>query len=171
MVLPFLPVAASALIAFNQAFAGSQPAGIALNSDAPAAIAQLPPSSPDQPDAEGTRLPPWADAINLSTQQRQQIQALHQQTKNDTQALRQQLQQAEQQLRSLLAGNASDDQLRQLHQQIQPLRQQLDDKRFDMLLAERQILTPEQRTQLAQWMQQHQPQQRGGRGNGRRGAS
>ena len=57
-------------------------------------------------------------------------------------------------MRSLLASNASEEQLRKQHQNIQGLRQQLGNNRFETMLQVREILTPEQRTQMAELMEQ-----------------
>ncbi len=65
-----------------------------------------------------------------------------------------------------MTGNASDDQLRQQHQEMQALRQQVETRRFETMLQIRKVLTPEQRAKAAQLMQEH----RGGhhhRGGGR----
>jgi Spy/CpxP family protein refolding chaperone len=67
-------------------------------------------------------------------------------------------------MRSLLAENANPDELRQQHQQIQTLHQQLGNQRFETMLQVREILTPEQRSQMAELIQQH----RGRRGFGAR---
>jgi Spy/CpxP family protein refolding chaperone len=61
-------------------------------------------------------------------------------------------------MHSLLTSDASTDKLRQQHQQIQKLHQQLDDQHFETMLAVRQVLTPEQRQQLDKLMQQPPPQ-------------
>ena len=57
-------------------------------------------------------------------------------------------------MRSLLANDASEEQLRQQHQNIQGLRQQLGNNRFETMLQVREILTPEQRTQMAELIEQ-----------------
>ncbi|HLO86433.1 MAG TPA: Spy/CpxP family protein refolding chaperone [Nostocaceae cyanobacterium] len=135
------------------------------------AFAQTPPSEsfgqsqfspPPRGDKQGANsLPPWANDINLTDAQKQQLKALHEQARKDAEPLGQQLREADEKMRSLLASDTSNEQLRQQHQKIQALRQQLDNKRFETMLAERQILTPEQRTQLSQLMQQRfrRPQQ------------
>ncbi len=108
---------------------------------------------------EGNALPPWSKDINLSNQQIEQIKTLHEQSQKDTESLRQQLHQAEDQMRSLLESDAPMDKLQQQHQQIQTLRQQLDDKHFQMMVAENKLLTPAQRSQISKFMQQHRPPQ------------
>ena len=59
-----------------------------------------------------------------------------------------------QEMQSLLASNADPEQLRANHQAGQNLRQELDTNRFETLLEIREVLTLEQRTQMAQLMEQ-----------------
>jgi Spy/CpxP family protein refolding chaperone len=73
--------------------------------------------------------------------------------------------QASQELRDLMAGTASADQIRTKHQQLQQLRQQLEEVTFESTLASREVLTPDQRKQLAQLMEQRQHNSRKPRTN------
>ena len=69
--------------------------------------------------------------------------------------MREELQQARDQMRSLMVADTNSDELRQQHQQIQTLHQQLGTQRFETMLQVREVLTPEQRSQMAELMQQH----------------
>lgn len=132
-------------------------APIEVNSASASSIAQLPPfSPPPPPTGEMPPAPPWAKDINLSTEQKQRIATIHEQARQDIDKLHQQLFAADSQMRSLLESNASSEQLRQQHQRIQQMHQQLDNKHFETMLAERQVLTPEQLAQLSQMSQQRQ---------------
>lgn len=102
----------------------------------------------------GDRLEELQEQLDLSTEQRQRIEAIEQQSETETEGLHQQLREAKQQMQSLLSSEASTNELRQQHQQIQELHQQLEDSRFETRLQVREVLTPEQRTQLAELMQQ-----------------
>jgi periplasmic protein CpxP/Spy len=115
-----------------------------------------PPPPGGRGEQRGNGEPPWSKEINLSSEQKAQIKQLHEQAKKDTESLRSQLMEADKQMRSLFASDASPENLRQQHQKIQGLRQKLDNKRFEMMLAERQVLTAQQRTQLGKLMQQRQ---------------
>jgi len=108
-------------------------------------------------DRKGPPDPPWAKDVNLTTEQRSQLRALREQLDKDTRDLREKLKAAHDQMRSLLGGDASPEQLRQQHRTLQALLNQMDDKHFEMRLAERQILTSEQRAQLAQLLQKQPP--------------
>ena len=94
--------------------------------------------------------------LNLSSEQSQQIEAIQEQFKTENETLRQQMQTQHQEMRSLMASDATSEQLRSQHQQVQDLHQQLGNNRFETMLQVREVLTPEQRTQMAELMEQHQ---------------
>ena len=100
--------------------------------------------------------------LDLTSEQSEQIEVIHEQYHAETETLRQELQPLHQELRSLLASDASPEQLRQQHQQIQNLHRQLGNNRFESMLEVREILTSEQRTQLAELMEQFQGRRGGG---------
>ncbi|MGK7899272.1 MAG: Spy/CpxP family protein refolding chaperone [Xenococcus sp. (in: cyanobacteria)] len=103
----------------------------------------------------------FLEQLDLTTEQSQKIDAIQEQFQSDNETLFQEMRTNHQEMRSLLASDASDQQLRQQHQKIQDLRQQLGTNRFETMLQVREILTPEQRAQMAELMEQH----RGRRGN------
>jgi periplasmic protein CpxP/Spy len=103
----------------------------------------------------------WQEQLNLSADQKSQIQKIRDQEKSSSEGLRQQMRTAMEKQKLLMTGNASDDELRQQHREMQALRQQADTRRFETKLQIRNILTPEQRTKAAQLMQEY----RGGRGH------
>jgi periplasmic protein CpxP/Spy len=136
-----------------------------------AAIAQSTPATGDQgTPARGDRGKrgwgeKWQEQLNLSADQKAQIKQIRDQAKSDSQSLRQQMRTAFEKQQSLMAGNASDDQIRQQHREVQALRQQAADRRFDTMLKIRQILTPEQRAKAAQMRKEHRGRHHGGRGD------
>jgi periplasmic protein CpxP/Spy len=97
----------------------------------------------------------WGKELNLTAEQQTQIKTIRDQEKTASESLRQQMKTAREQLGTLMAGNASDAQLRQQHDQVRQLGQQLGDRRFDTMLKIRNVLTPEQRTKAAELMKQH----------------
>jgi periplasmic protein CpxP/Spy len=132
-----------------------------------AAIAQSTPATGDQARpirGKGGWGDKWQEQLNLSAAQKAQIQQIRDQEKTSSQSLRQQMKAAFEKQQSLMTGNASDDQLRQQHREVQALRQQAEDRRFDTMLKIRQVLTPEQRTKAAQLMKDHHGRRHGGRG-------
>jgi periplasmic protein CpxP/Spy len=136
-----------------------------------AAIAQSTPATGEQSKpARGDRGKrdwgeKWQEQLNLSADQKAQIKQIRDQAKSDFQSLRQQMRTAFEKQQSLMAGNASDEQLRQQHREVQALRQQAEDRRFDTMLKIRQVLTPEQRTKAAQLMKEHRGRRHGGYGD------
>ena len=101
------------------------------------------------------------EQIDLTPEQSQKIDAIHEQFHSDNETLFQEMRTNYQEMRSLLASDASDEQLRQQHQKMQDLRQELGNNRFETMLQVREILTPQQRTQMAELMEQHRGRRRG----------
>ncbi len=96
----------------------------------------------------------WMDQLNLSEQQKQKLQAIRSQYKDQLSQRKQAVRQATRQLRDLIAGNASVEEIRAQHQQVQGLRQQLENVSFESMLATREVMTLDQRQQYAQLMEQ-----------------
>jgi len=115
----------------------------------------MPPPAIAQAPAEESPAPPWARDLNLTAEQRSHLKAVDDRARKEGEQLHQKLMETEKQLRSLLQSNASIEQLRQQHQEVQKLHQQLDDNRFEALLGERQVLTPEQLTKAIQQFHGH----------------
>jgi Spy/CpxP family protein refolding chaperone len=92
--------------------------------------------------------------LDLTSEQSAQIEAIQEQSETENQALFEQLQNNRQEMQSLLASDADPEQLRATHQNGQNLRQKLDTNRFETMLEIREVLTPEQRTQMAQMQEQ-----------------
>lgn len=109
----------------------------------------------------GDRMEKFLQQLELTPEQSQQIETIQEQSRTENETLWQEMQTNHEQMQSLLSSDASPEQLRQQHQQVQALRQQLGDNRFETMLEVREILTPEQRTQMAELMEQHRGQ-RGG---------
>jgi periplasmic protein CpxP/Spy len=106
----------------------------------------------------------WQEQLNLSADQKAKIKTIHDQEKSSSQSLRQQIKAAAEKEQSLMAGTASDDQLRQQHREMQTLHQQMETQRFETMLKIRAVLTPEQRTKAAQFQKEHRGHHRGGPG-------
>lgn len=105
----------------------------------------------------------WLQEIDLSTEQSERIKAIREQSRQNMESRYQQMQEAKEQMRSLMAGNASREQLQQQHRQLQTLRQELGNQGFETMLDIREVLTPQQRAQMAELAQQHRAS-RGHRG-------
>lgn len=102
---------------------------------------------------DGGRGERWLEQLNLSPQQQQQLSAIRQKYKGQMEPIRQQLRTNQDELRRLMASDtANAASIRAKHDQITGLRQQLNQLRFESMLESREILSPEQRQQLAQQM-------------------
>ncbi len=131
---------------------GSTTASIAVpNPIEPQTIAQN-----QRPNRPGGKEGGMFDKLNLSADQKQKMQAVRAQYKDQISQRMQAVRQARQELETMMAGTANASQMRDKHRQIMGLRQQLEDVQFESTLAMRELLTSEQRSQLAQLMQQRQ---------------
>lgn len=92
------------------------------------------------------------DSLNLTPQQREQIQAIRDRFATSSESQRRELQASREQMRSLQQSNASPEQLRQQRQRIQELSRALSDQHFETMLEMREVLTPQQRSQLPERM-------------------
>jgi Spy/CpxP family protein refolding chaperone len=116
------------------------------NVSAPVAIAQ--PGAP--PPVESEKV---LRQLNLTDNQLLAIRNLRQKHQQKLQPLRQKLRQHRRELQAMLAGDATPEQLRAKYQEIGSLRQQIARVQFEQTLAIREILTPAQRTRLAEILQ------------------
>lgn len=128
---------------------GSAVAFANQNSLVPQAIAQNT-EAPRRPNRGKEQL---IQELNLTPQQTQQIQTIQNQSQDQISQRRQAVRQARQELFELMAGTASESQVRQKYRQVETLKQQVSEIRFDSILAMREVLTPEQRRQFAERMQ------------------
>ncbi|MBD0335019.1 MAG: Spy/CpxP family protein refolding chaperone [Cyanobacteria bacterium Co-bin13] len=102
------------------------------------------------------------EQLDLSEAQLSQIRTIRESSRTTMQPLREQMRAGHQELRSLMAGNASTDELRQRHSTLMNLEQQLRAERFEVMLQIREVLTPQQRTELGELLEQRRSQQRQG---------
>lgn len=94
--------------------------------------------------------------LNLSTEQLQKLKAVRDRDRDRIQDLVQQSRQANKELRDLLVSNESSDVIRAKHTQVLNLQQELQKQNFERMLAMREILTPQQRSQLNEIRQKNQ---------------
>jgi periplasmic protein CpxP/Spy len=137
-------------VAFLMLTLGSATAATAVpNPVEPQTIAQN-----QRPNRPGGKQGGMFEQLNLSADQKQKMQAVRDRYKDQVSQRMQAVRQARQELETMMAGTASASQMREKHRQIIGLRQQLEEVQFESTLAMREVLTPEQRSQLAQMMQQ-----------------
>lgn len=106
--------------------------------------------SQSRPSGSGGRL---VQELNLTSEQMQKMQAIRQRYKEQISQRASALRQAQQELRSLMAGTAAAAEVRGKYRQVEELRQQLGESRFESTLAVREILTSEQRLKFTERMQ------------------
>jgi Spy/CpxP family protein refolding chaperone len=109
------------------------------------------------------RMERMVQELGLTQDQQTRIRSIWENARNDKNPQRQQLRTEMENLRSLMARSASTSELRQQHNKIKALRDQMGDQRFETMLQMYEVLTPQQRTKFAEMMQK-----RGGM-RGRRG--
>ena len=95
--------------------------------------------------------------LNLSPDQLQKLKTIRDRQVTQIRDLGQQSRQANKELRDMLAGTESSDVIRSKHTQVLNLHQELRKQHFERMLAMREILTPQQRSQLNEIMQKHRP--------------
>jgi Spy/CpxP family protein refolding chaperone len=95
--------------------------------------------------------------LNLSPEQLQKLKTIRDRQLTQIRDLGQQSRQANKELRDMLAGTESSDVIRSKHTQVLNLQQELRKQHFERMLAMREILTPQQRSQLNEIMQKHRP--------------
>ncbi|MFS8119374.1 MAG: Spy/CpxP family protein refolding chaperone [Microcoleus sp.] len=95
------------------------------------------------------------EQLNLSAEQKQKMQAVRDRYKEQVSQRMQAIRQARQELETMMSSaTANASQMRDKNRQIMGLRQQLEEVQFESTLSMREVLTPEQRSQLSQLMQQ-----------------
>jgi periplasmic protein CpxP/Spy len=94
------------------------------------------------------------EKLNLTADQKQKMQVIRDRYKDQISQRMQAVRQARQELETMISGTVNVSQIRDKHRQIMGLRQQLEEVRFESMLAMREVLTSEQRNQLSQLMQQ-----------------
>ena len=133
----------AAVAALGGAVAIANPSALRLPSIAQAPAAP-PGSKPPSLDESG-----WLEDLNLSADQVRQMRAVRSQYKDRISQGRQNVRQAQQELRELMAGTASEDQLRTKYSQVKTLKQQVGDIQFESMLATRKVLNADQRRTFA----------------------
>lgn len=92
--------------------------------------------------------------LDLTNEQKQELSAIRQKYRGQIEPIQNNMQIIQQELFDMMAGVDSTDAIRAKYQEAAQLRQQLGNIRFQSMLEMREVLTPQQRTQLAQMMEQ-----------------
>ncbi len=119
---------------------------------------------PNKEEYKQRRQERFRQELNLTPEQAAEIDQIREQGKQAKEAQREAKQEAREKMQTLMAGDASDDELRAQHRVLQDLRREMGDARFENKLKIRQVLTPEQRTKMVELKKER----KGRRGRGRR---
>lgn len=103
------------------------------------------------------------EALDLTEAQKDQLENIRNKYEPRISEQKDALFEAHQTLRQLMTDDASTSEVRRQHQQVQTLHQEMSDLRFESMLEMREVLTPEQREEFADLMEDR----RAGRGRGR----
>jgi len=151
------PQAPSSIAQNSQIQATNKPSAQALLSDSEK-IAELPNDSlaerSDNADIPSGRI---LKQLNLTPEQLQKLKAISDRQLTQIRDLAQQSRQANKELRDMLAGIESSDVIRAKHTQVLNLQQELRKQHFERMLAMREILTLQQRSQLNEVMKKNRP--------------
>lgn len=102
----------------------------------------------------GNRMEKLIQELDLTAEQAQEVREIQERSQAENEALYQQIPTLKQELQSLWASEADSQQIQQQQQQLQAIRQQIGQNRWEDLLEIRELLTPEQRSQMAELMAQ-----------------
>ncbi|NJP20358.1 MAG: hypothetical protein HC763_16720 [Hydrococcus sp. CRU_1_1] len=94
------------------------------------------------------------EQLNLSEPQKQQISSIRQKYRGQIEQLQEQTLQAQKELFDMMAGTQSIDAIRSKRKETASLREELGNLRFESMLEMREVLTSQQRAQVAQRLQQ-----------------
>jgi periplasmic protein CpxP/Spy len=106
-------------------------------------------------DNRGQNMDQLLQKLNLSSEQSEQIKTIRQQSETAGENIEQQMRSQHEQMKSLLASNADTEQIRAQYQKTQELHQEAGNNRFETMLRIREVLTSEQRAEIAELMEQN----------------
>jgi len=104
--------------------------------------------------------------LNLSAEQREKLVEIRKANRAKMETLRDKMNDFHKKMEEALQSNASADEARKLHKEYRPLRQEMEDQRFEQILKVREILTPDQRKKFRQGMKARSGKGRGMGGPG-----
>jgi Spy/CpxP family protein refolding chaperone len=104
-----------------------------------------------EPDDDTKQL---LEQLNATPEQKQKMEDIRAQYQDQISQHKQQVRQTQQQLQEMLSTNASENQIRQKYDELIRLKQEMSKLQFEIILQVREVLTPEQRRQFADIMEQ-----------------
>lgn len=121
---------------------------------------------PNKEEYKKRRQERFRQELNLTPEQSAEIDQIRAQGKQAKQSKREAYRSAKEKMHTLMASDASDDELRAQYQVLQDLRREKGEARFENKLKIRKVLTPEQRAKMVELKKQRKG--RWGRHQGRR---
>ena len=115
---------------------------------------------PAESGGRGDRLERLTEELNLTADQVSQMQAIREATRASMQAIHENLRAERETLHALMAGDTPEAELRTQYDTVQTLQREAADMRFETMLATREVLTLEQRSELAELMRQRREERR-----------
>lgn len=109
------------------------------------------------------------EQLNLSSPQKQQIATIRRQYQPQLEQLQNKAQVAQEEFLTMMAGTEPVEEIRTKRQKAIAARQELGDARFESMLEMREVLTPQQRQQLAKIMEERRDNWRNNHGGDRNG--
>ncbi len=100
--------------------------------------------------------------LDLSEKQRTELKALRENNKDNMKSLKEQKKKFRKEMNEAMASDASESQLRTLHNEITRLKNKIKDTRFEKMLSIRKILTQEQRVKFFKLKQEMKKNKRKG---------
>lgn len=94
----------------------------------------------------------WLKELGLTREQMQQIKQIRQRSKDKITQNKQAITNTKQELETLMAGQASSEQVRTKYNQLKAMRQELADIQFENTLAIREVLNFQQRQKFSEHM-------------------
>lgn len=100
---------------------------------------------------DGRKMMKMMKELDLSAEQKEKLKTERQKNQATMKALRDSQKAAREKLRAGFQSNASNEELKNLHKEVQTSMTALMDARFSNMLSIREILTPEQRAKFKDW--------------------
>lgn len=113
-------------------------------------------------DDEGDDNRFWSK-LNLSAEQKNQMQTIRKKYQPETSSLRDQIETEREKLDKMMQSNESDSNLRAQHGKIVNLDEKMHNLRFESMLEMRKVLTTEQRQQFSLLMEEKRANRQGDR--------
>ncbi|MBL1209391.1 Spy/CpxP family protein refolding chaperone [Geminocystis sp. GBBB08] len=146
-------------ISFN-AVAAEKPIFNSINSTTE--IAQNTSPTKQRGENKGDKL---MEKLNLSAEQKQRIESIRTKFEPQMTSIREQMRIEREKMSTMMQNNESQNNLRAQHQKISALQQQMNNLRFESMLETREVLTPQQRQQFSQNMEERRANWREKRSN------